>query len=46
VIEVLFVQLLLMTSCHVSLNPNIGPTTAQAIMIETAKANVAGWPAA
>ena len=35
-----------MTSCQVSLNPNIGPVTAQPRMISTAVAKVAGCPVA
>ncbi len=34
----------LITSCHVSLYPNIGPVTAQTIMTSTAIRKVAGFP--
>ena len=34
----------LMTSCHVSLNPNSGPRKAQATIEESANANASGWP--
>jgi hypothetical protein len=36
----------LITSCHVSLNPNSGPVTAQITMTEAAATNVAGRPVA
>ncbi len=40
------VVLVFMTSCQVSLNPNIGPVAAQTRMISTAITKVAGCPAA
>ena len=36
----------LITSCQVSLNPNIGPVMAQTRIIRTARRNAAGWPVA
>jgi hypothetical protein len=42
--KVMIVVPVLMTSCQVSLNPNIGPMTAQTKIIETAMINVTGLP--
>ena len=42
--DVTIVVPVLMTSCHVSLKPNIGPSAAHTTMIETAAMNVAGCP--
>jgi len=40
------VVLVFMTSCHVSLNLNIGPVSPQSTTIEAAPMNAAGWPVA
>jgi hypothetical protein len=42
--KVMIVVPVLMTSCHVSLNPNKGPVTSQTRMTLTAKAKVRGLP--
>jgi hypothetical protein len=44
--KVMMVVPVFMTSCQVSLNSNIGPVTAQAKIMITALAKVAGCPVA
>src|SRR4030066_760700 len=44
--NVIIVVLVLITSCHVSLNPKIGPVTTHAIIINTARINTLGCPVA
>lgn len=40
----MMVVLVLITSCQVSLKPNMGPVTAHTTMTSTARMNVAGRP--
>jgi hypothetical protein len=40
----MMVVLVLMISCHVSLNPKIGPVAAQAMITASARMKVAGRP--
>ena len=42
--NVIIVVLVLITSCHVSLNLKIGPVTTHARIISTARINVLGCP--
>jgi hypothetical protein len=44
--KVMIVVPVFMTSCQVSLNPNMGPVTAQTKMMSTAVTKVAGCPVA
>src|SRR5438067_9043319 len=37
-------EIVFMTSCHVSLNPNRGPATSQPAINMTAALNANGWP--
>jgi hypothetical protein len=42
--NVIIVVLVLITSCHVSLNPKMGPVTTHAIIINAARINALGCP--
>src|ERR1051326_3390340 len=42
--KVTIVVPVLMTSCHVSLKPKIGPLISHTQMVSAANANASGWP--